>query len=127
MDKFPEVFRRFEEFVDTDSIESFKELHAEISSYFGRKWIDSPKQNAALLVEWNGIVAKRLSKLKGREREKIYTSFLGKGQQFSPKYGNFQAWFVQKPRATAYTIRIEQYMTKHPYATLAEARGHRKR
>ena len=126
MDKFPEAFGRFEEVVDTDSIVSFRELHAEFAMYAGRKWKDSPLQNQALLVEWNRIVTERLGNLRGREQEKIYTSFLGKGQ-FSIKYGSFSGWEQKGTRSSAHERRIMRYMERHPTATLAEARGHRRK
>jgi len=51
LDKFPEAFRRFEEFVDVDKIASFKELRLAFASWSGSKYRDTDKQRLALAVE----------------------------------------------------------------------------
>jgi hypothetical protein len=51
LDKFPEAFRRFEEVVDVDRIESYRQLKLTYAQWAGRKWLDTYRQNEALKVE----------------------------------------------------------------------------
>ena len=51
LDKFPEAFERFEEVVDTDSFQSFRELRLGFSFWAGRNWKNTRKQNEALRIE----------------------------------------------------------------------------
>lgn len=47
--------------------------------------------------------------------------------QFSRTYETFEQWKAKSKTKTAYKTRIENYMIKHPKATLSEARGHKRR
>jgi hypothetical protein len=51
MDKFPEAFKRFEQMVDVERIESFRQLRLAFASWAGQKWHDTPLQLNALAVE----------------------------------------------------------------------------
>lgn len=51
MDKFPEAFRRFEEVVDVDRIQSFRHLRSAFASWAGQKWHGTNTQMNALAVE----------------------------------------------------------------------------
>ena len=55
MDRFPEAFQRFKRVVDTDRIESFRQLTLAFGSWAGQKWQETPMQMMALKAE-----AKRL-------------------------------------------------------------------
>jgi len=55
MDKFPEAFRRFEQYVDVSETTSFRELRLAFSFWAGKKWKDTPRQIEALGVEANRI------------------------------------------------------------------------
>ena len=48
LDKFPEAFRRFESDVDIDRFDSYRELTLSFQWWSGPKWIDTPRQWAAL-------------------------------------------------------------------------------
>jgi hypothetical protein len=50
-DRFPEAFRRYEEVVDVDKIESWRELKSSFASWTGANWKDTNLQNSALAVE----------------------------------------------------------------------------
>ncbi len=103
------------------TLTSSKAMFAE---WAGHNWKDSPKQVQALYREWIPYKAKLHER---RITQETFTKYLGREAGFSEKYGNYQAWYIQKPRTTSYMIRIERYMAKHPNATLAEARGHGRR
>lgn len=112
MDKFPEAFDRFEEVVDVDKIDSFRELKAAFSSWAGSKWLNTSKQNSALRVE-----ARRIGiTVEGTVRA-----------MFSRKFSSFSSWSERRARTSVYQRRIMNYMKAHPNATLSEARGHRRR
>jgi len=51
LDRFPEAFERFEQVVDVDRFESYRELAYAFSHWAGKRWIDSYKQNLALKRE----------------------------------------------------------------------------
>jgi len=51
MDKFPEAFSRFEEVVDVNRIDSFRQLRLAFASWAGWKWRGTYMQNRALAVE----------------------------------------------------------------------------
>jgi len=108
--RFPEFFRRFEKDVDISNVHDFLTLLAEIRSYAGRNWKDSPRQIEALKDEANkrGIIQARL-------------------RRFSSDYESFSFWMARGHRTSRYEQRIVSYMNLHPHATLREARGHRKR
>ena len=48
VDRFPEAFRRFEEVVDVDDIESYAQLRRSFAYWAGKRWRDSYMQNRAL-------------------------------------------------------------------------------
>jgi hypothetical protein len=50
-EKFPEAFRRFEERVNTDKIETFRQLTLAFGSWAGQKWVPTWRQTNALAVE----------------------------------------------------------------------------
>ena len=108
MDKFPECFKRFKEDVNIDNIDSWRKLHSEFSSWAGSKWQDTSAQLTALGIE--------------ARKEGIQTRF-----GFSRQYSTFQSWSSSGAKGNSYRKRIASYMHRHPYATLAEARGHRRR
>jgi hypothetical protein len=51
MDKFPEAFSRFEQVVEVDKIESFRELLVQFRMWAGQKWHGTNRQLNALAVE----------------------------------------------------------------------------
>jgi hypothetical protein len=51
LDKFPEAFKRFEEVVDIDQIQTFSELRSSFSLWAGKNWKGSNEQITALEVE----------------------------------------------------------------------------
>jgi len=51
MDKFPEAFSRFEEVVDVNRIDSFRQLRLAFASWAGWKWRGTYMQKRALAVE----------------------------------------------------------------------------
>ena len=51
LDKFPEAFRRFEQVVDVDRIESFTQLELAFALWAGRNWIGTYLQREALARE----------------------------------------------------------------------------
>jgi len=51
LDKFPEAFRRFEEVVDVDRIESFTQLELAFALWAGQKWHGTYLQREALARE----------------------------------------------------------------------------
>jgi hypothetical protein len=108
LDKFPEAFRRFKRDVNIDNVDSWKQLKSEFEEWAGSRWKDTSAQLSALGVE--------------ARKEGIGTRF-----GFSRKYSTFQNWSTCRVEKTPYRSRIEKYMKSHPYATLGEARGHRKR
>jgi hypothetical protein len=137
MDKFPEAFRRFEETVDVDRIESFNELRAEFAMWAGRNWKNTASQNKALATE---ALRRGIPIAEGVKRhipaKEGFTRWLRRAEQaqrewakqkFSVKYVTYHSWREQKARTTAYVRRIENYILNHPHATLAEARGHGRR
>ncbi len=71
MDKFPEAFRRFEQRVDVDRIESFRQLNMAFGSFAGQKWVPTRRQMDALAIEAQkcGIPTY------GHRRERPYSSF----------------------------------------------------
>ena len=125
LDKFPEAFERSErDGVPYGDAEDFNQFKMMFASWGGPGKELSPKQKQALYKEWIRYEAK----LHGRRfREKTFTSYLGRAGQFSPKYGNYEAWYIQKARTSSYEVRIQRYIERHPNATLAEARGHKRR
>ncbi len=110
MDKFPEAFARFEEDVDTEEIEDFRELKASFSLWAGEHWVGSSRQISALKVEAHRlgisvpVVAKPKRIAKGRARrgkveartwrfEKVTVK--GKSQ---PRYRDLETGrFIKKP------------------------------
>ena len=54
-DRFPEAFRRFEEVVYVDKFENYQQLAYAFSSWAGKRWRDSYKQNLALKREAHRI------------------------------------------------------------------------
>jgi hypothetical protein len=55
VDRFPEAFRRFEEVVDIDRIQSFRQLKLAFASWAGWHWHGTYLQNKALAVEANRL------------------------------------------------------------------------
>lgn len=51
VDRFPEAFERFEQVVDVDRLESYRQLIHAFRYWAGRRWIDSYAQNVALKRE----------------------------------------------------------------------------
>jgi len=51
VDRFPEAFERFEQVVDVDRMESYRQLVHAFRYWAGRGWIDSYAQNVALRRE----------------------------------------------------------------------------
>lgn len=51
MDRFPEAFRRFEQVVDVNRFENYRQLAYAFSYWSGKRWVDSYKQNLALKRE----------------------------------------------------------------------------
>lgn len=47
-DRFPEAFRRFEDVVYVDRFENYQQLAYAFSSWAGKRWRDTYKQNLAL-------------------------------------------------------------------------------
>lgn len=45
---FQEAFRRFEQDVDVDSLDSYAQLRRSFAHWAGKRWVDSYKQNRAL-------------------------------------------------------------------------------
>jgi hypothetical protein len=136
MDRFPEAFKRFEEVVDVDRIESFRQLHFAFASWSGRKWHDTYMQNRALAVEArkHGIPLEGF--FTGRvERRVVASGGAVAGREtatkvevkFSRNYATFSSWSQKTSRTSAYQKRVANYLKAHPNATLSEARGHRKR
>lgn len=128
MDKFPEAFRRFEETVDIDRIESFRQLRAEFAMWAGRNWKNTASQNRALAIEavQRGIPIAEGVKRHIPAKEGGFTRWLRTERKFSVKYASFQVWRDQT-RTSAYQRRVEGYIARHPHASLAEARGHRRK
>jgi hypothetical protein len=137
MDKFPEAFRRFENKVNVDDIETFPQLKLAIGSWGGRNWGPTRRQMDALYIE-----AKRLGiPTHGyRTREEEVHRIFGQSsletrvaiaqqreQRFSSNYVNHHEWLNKNTRITPYQKRIINYIRSHPNASLAEARGHRTR
>ena len=51
MDRFPEAFQRFESAVDVSGIKSYRELTHAFAWWSGKRWVDSSRQNRALVRE----------------------------------------------------------------------------
>jgi hypothetical protein len=51
MDRFPEAFKGFEQMVDVERIDSFRQLRLAFASWAGQKWLDTYMQLKALGVE----------------------------------------------------------------------------
>ena len=51
MDRFPEAFERFEQVVEIDRFESYRELASAFRHWASRRWVDSYRQNLALRRE----------------------------------------------------------------------------
>ena len=51
VDRFPEAFKRFEQVVDVDRLESYRQLAYAFTHWAGRRWINSYAQNWALRRE----------------------------------------------------------------------------
>ena len=51
VDRFPEVFRRFEEVVYVDRFDDYQQLVYAFSHWAGKRWRDTHKQNLALKRE----------------------------------------------------------------------------
>jgi hypothetical protein len=132
MDKFPEAFRRFEEKVNCNRIESFRQLNLAFGSWAGRRWKNTAKQERALQREARriGIPVTGYSTVK---REIYYvpkpvfaekTASIGQSG-FSKGYSSYELWLAKSARTSAYQQRVTNYLRMHPTATLAEARGHK--
>jgi hypothetical protein len=132
MDKFPEAFRRFEQKVDTDNIETWKQLQLVFGSWAGGKWKPTCKQTDALYIQ-----AKRLGiPTHGyRTREEEVHRIFGQSaeetrvtiaqRRFSSNYVSHHEWLNKNAGTTAYQRRVINYLRNHPNASLAEARGHK--
>ena len=48
VDRFPEAFKRFEEDVDVESFDNYKQLAYAFAHWSGKRWRDSYRQNLAL-------------------------------------------------------------------------------
>jgi hypothetical protein len=135
MDKFPEAFRRFEQKVNTDNIETWKQLQLVFGSWAGGKWRPTCKQIDALHIQ-----AKRLGiPTHGyRTREEEVHRIFGQSsletrvaiaqqreQRFSNIYVNHHEWLNKNTQTTPYQRRIIHFIRNHPNASLAEARGHK--
>jgi hypothetical protein len=134
-DKFPEAFKRLEQKVNIDNIETFQQLNLVVGSWAGRKWVPTRLQMDALHRE-----AKRLGiPTHGyRTREEEVHRIFGqsaretrvaiaqqKERRFSMNYVNHHEWLNNNTKTTPYQRRIINYLRNHPNASLAEARGHR--
>ena len=51
VDRFPEAFERFEQVVDIDNFESFRQLAYAFRHWAGKRWRDTWAQNVALRRE----------------------------------------------------------------------------
>jgi hypothetical protein len=63
MDRFPEAFNRFEQVVDVDKIENFRQLELAFGQWSGHKWGPTTRQLNAL-----GVEARRLGIIPVHER-----------------------------------------------------------
>ena len=51
LDRFPEAFERFEQVVDMDSFDSYRQLVYAFTHWAGKRWVNSYRQNLALKRE----------------------------------------------------------------------------
>jgi len=135
-EKFAEAFDRFKDDVDVRKFKTFEQLELGFTSWYEGhgKWQGTNKQTDALADEANklGIHTEdyyRREQRKFDERRWREEAIMSEAQTtgFSTKYSSCQVWTTKTVRTTAYQRRISNYMWNHPNATLAEARGHKKR
>jgi hypothetical protein len=135
LDKFPEAFKRFEEKVNTNKIETFKQLKLAFGSWAGRKWVPTWRQADALEREARklGIQTQgyrtrvqEVHRLFGQSAKETSVAIAHQREKrFSINYVNHHEWLNKNTRTTAYQRRVINYIRNHPNASLAEARGHK--
>ena len=135
MDKFPEAFKRFEEKVNTNNIESWKQLKLAFGSWAGRRQAPTWRQLGALEKQARKLGIPTHGYLtREAEVQRIFTQSAKetrvaiaqhREKRFSTSYLDFQQWLNNTTRTTAYQRRVINYIKNHPNAKLAEARGHR--
>lgn len=96
---FQNAFDRFTNVMNVKDVKTFHQLELEFESWADRrKWIPTAKQTRALFNQYNRKVG-----------------------------GWYFQWGGRANYTSRYFKRINRYMSRHPQATLREARGHRKR
>ncbi len=132
MDKFPEAFKRFEEKVNTDNIETFRQLKLAFSSWGGRSGLLTLRQTDALEREARKLgIPTQGYRTREQEVQRIFTQKARvavaqqKERRFSINYVNHHEWLNKNTRTTPYQRRIINYLRNHPNASLTEARGHK--
>lgn len=132
MDKFPEAFKRFEEKVNTDNIESWKQLKLAFGSWAGRRWAPTFRQLDALEKQARKLgIPTQGHCTRVEEVQRIFTQTAKetrvaivqkREKRFSIDYLDFQQWLNKTTRTTAYQRRVINYIRTHPNANLSEAR-----
>lgn len=113
VDKFPEAFSRFVRIMHVERVENFRQLEIMFAEWAGSKWVLTSRQIEALRNE--------------ATKHGIPSWYVRRERRFSSEYENFNLWMAGTTRTSRYQQRVINYLSTHPYATLREARGHRKR
>lgn len=89
----------------------------------------SPRQKQALAIEARrlGIPVHVLQMRKVAVHDKRRISYAEVAGKFSLEFSSYNIWREKPQRSSAYQRRVEGYLIRHPHATLAEARGHRRK
>lgn len=136
-DKFPEALDRFTDDVSIKNIQNWEQLKLAFGHWAGRKWLPTHRQLDGLAIEARklGLETRHLTReqeiqrifWKATMQEKAQQQKMQREKDFSTKYNTFSGWIQKETRTTRYQQRVINYIRNHPNATLAEARGHKRK